>query len=273
MILRTYVPPSPLSHFVNSFWICEGYAPPHKKERVLPDGSMQLIINLREDITRLYNSNNSDECRSLRGSIISGTHSGFVIIDTAEQASVIGVHFKPGGASPFLKLPANELRDTHVSLDDLWGTAGFDLRNRLLEANAPEAKFRILEKTLLAEATGSLVGNPALEVALREFHGIPTLRTISAVIERTGLSKRRFIQLFDERVGITPKAFCRVRRFQGALRLIARGSRVKWADLAADCGYYDQAHFIHDFRNFSGLNPSTYLDYRTEHMNHVRLAE
>ncbi len=273
MIFRTYVPASPLSHFVSKIWLYEGYAPAHTKERILPDGSMQLIINLREDLTRVYDRHNTDECQSLRGSVISGAHSEFVVIDTAEQASVIGVYFRPGGAFPFLRLPANELRNMHVSLDALWGTAGNDLRDQLLEASTPEAKFRILEKTLLAQAAGSLMRHPALDYALQEFQNMPKLRTISGVTDRIGLSKRRFIQVFDERVGLTPKLFCRVRRFQRALRLIARGGRIEWADLAVDCGYSDQAHFIHDFTNFSGLNPSVFLSYRTEHLNHVRLAE
>ena len=95
-VFRTYIPASPLSHFVNRFWMSEGYAPAHYKERVLPDGSMQIVINLHEDIMRLYDHQNPSKCRSLRGSAICGAHSGFVIIDTAEQASVIGVHFKPG---------------------------------------------------------------------------------------------------------------------------------------------------------------------------------
>ena len=145
-----------------------------------------------------------------------------VLLLTAEQSSIIGVHFKPGGAFPFLRVPANELRNMHVSMDELWGAAGVDLRNRLLEANTPEAKFRTLEKTLLAQAAGSLTRHPALDFALREFRDMPKLRTISNVIERIGLSKRRFIQVFDERVGLTPKSFCRVRRFQRALRMIAK---------------------------------------------------
>lgn len=273
MIFRTHVPASPLSHFVTQIWLYDGYAPAHVKERILPDGSIQMVINLREDLTRVYDRKNTNECRSLRGSVISGAHSEFVVIDTAEQASVIGVHFKPGGAFPFLRLPASELHNMHVSLDVLWGAAGIDLRDQLLEASTPEAKFRILEKTLLAQAAGSLVGHPALDYALQEFQNMPKLRTISSVTHRIGISRRRFIQVFDERVGVTPKLFCRVRRFQRALRLIAKRGRIEWADLAVDCGYFDQAHFIHDFTNFSGLNPSVYLNYRTEHLNHVRLAE
>ena len=72
---------------------------------------------------------------------------------------------------------------------------------------------------------------------------------------------------------VTPKLFCRVRRFQQVLRLIGSGRPVAWAAVAADCGYFDQAHFIHDFRAFSGINPSTYIAQRTEHLNHVPMPE
>ncbi|MGA8185840.1 MAG: helix-turn-helix domain-containing protein [Terriglobia bacterium] len=273
MIFRAHVPAPPLSHFVAQVWFCEGYAPAHEKERILPDGSIQIAINLRENLTRFYDRGSTNECESLRGAVISGAHSEFAVIDTAEQASVMGVQFKPGGAYPFLGMPASELRNRHVSLDALWGAGGVDLRDQLLEASTPEAKFRIVEKALLAQASDSLAGHPALEYALVEFQKRPNLRTISSVTHSIGISKRRFIQVFNKRVGLTPKLFCRVRRFQSALRLIAKGGKIEWADLAVDCGYFDQAHFIHDFTDFSGLNPSAFVHHRTEHLNHVRLPE
>jgi hypothetical protein len=105
VIFRTHVPAPPLLQHVNAIWVCNGDAPAHARERVLPDGSAQLVINLREDLIRVYDRHNSDECRSLRGSVVSGARSEFVVIDTAEQACVVGVHFKRGGAAPFLNLP------------------------------------------------------------------------------------------------------------------------------------------------------------------------
>jgi AraC-like DNA-binding protein len=74
-------------------------------------------------------------------------------------------------------------------------------------------------------------------------------------------------------VGLTPKLFCRVRRFQRVLRRIGTGRPVEWAAVAVDCGYFDQAHFIRDFHAFSGINPSAYLAGRTEHLNHVPLLD
>ena len=86
-----------------------------------------------------------------------------------------------------------------------------------------------------------------------------------------GLSPRRFIEVFKDEVGLRPKVFCRVRRFQRVLASIHRQESVEWADVAVACGYYDQAHFIHDFRAFSGINPTAYLERRGRHRNHVAM--
>ena len=273
--MRSYrrTPAPPLSEFVELLWLYEGYSQPHEKERLLPDGSMELVINLHEDQTRLYDSQDTAKVATLPGAIVVGAHSEFFVIDTAGQHSVAGVHFKPGGAFPFFDPPASELYNRLVSLDDLWGALAAQLRERLLEAPTPQAKLRILEETLLAQAARRLHRHPAVAFALGEFHGLPQTRSIADVTAQIGLSAKRFIQLFSGEVGLTPKLFCRVRRFQRALRLVGQGRPVQWAAVAADGGYFDQAHFIRDFRAFSGLNPSTYIAQRTEHLNHVPLIE
>jgi AraC-like DNA-binding protein len=268
-----YPPPLPLSEFVALFWLYEGYRQPHKKERLLPDGSMEMVVNLREDQVRMYDPHAAGKFEVLRGSIIVGAHSEFFVIDTAEQHSVIGVHFKPGGAFPFFDVPAGELHNRHLSLEALWGGGAGELRERLLEAGTPRAMFAVLEQALLARAAWRLEHHPAVKFALRQFHGLPHTRTIAEVAGQIGLSAKRFIEVFNGEVGLTPKLFCRVRRFQRALRSIGQGAPVEWAAVAADCGYFDQAHFIRDFRAFSGINPSAYLAQRTEHLNHVPLID
>ncbi len=273
--MRSYfrVPAAPLSEFVGLLWMYEGYQQPHEKERLLPDGSMELVVNLNEDLVRAYDPYETQKFQSLRGSVMVGAHSEFFVIDTAQQQSVVGVHFKPGGAFPFFDPPAGELRNQMVSLDDLWGSMAGQLRERLLEAGTPEAMFRVLEEVLIARAAERLQRHPAVTFALGEFHGSTHSRTIAQVTGQIGLSPKRFIEVFRGEVGLTPKLFCRVRRFQRAVRLASSGRPVEWAALAVDCGYFDQAHFIHDFRAFSGINPSTYVAQRTEHLNHVPLAE
>ena len=268
-----YRPPPPLSDFVDLFWWMKDYCQPHNKERLLPDGSMELVINLTEDRARIYDPRDTSQYHTLKGALVVGAHSEFFVIDTTGQRSVVGVHFKPGGAFPFLGLPACELHNTLLSLETLWGAQAGELRDRLLEAGTPQAMFRILEESLLAQVARRLGRHPAVAFALREFGSVPHTRTISEVTGQIGLSAKRFIQVFNDEVGLTPKLFCRVRRFQRVVWRLHNGEPVEWAAVAADCGYFDQAHFIHDFRAFSGLNPTTYVSQKTDHLNHVPLID
>ena len=277
MAYHTYIPSPPLSDFVELFWFSEGFDQAHKKERKLPDGSMGLVINLREDSFQIYDRRDPNRCESFRGCLFSGVQSEFIVIDTANQACVMGVHFKPGGAFPFFAMPASELHDVHVPLDELWGTSARELRDRLLEAETTEAKFLILEQCLLARVARPLVRHPAVSFALKEIQSVPHQQAISNLTEQIGLSPRRFIQVFTEQVGLTPKLFCRVRRFQQVLRSLQSGNidgrQIDWAGIAASCGYFDQAHFIRDFKAFSGLNPTAWFALRGEHINHVPLLD
>ena len=258
MISRHHVPSPPLSEFVELLWLFDGYAPGHARERLLPMGTVELVVNLREDQPDF-----SDP-------IVAGPRSEYSVLDTAHAASVIGVHFKPGGAFPFLGLPAGELHNLEVSLDALWGARAGEMRERILAAPTPEAKFAILERALLTAAR-SLARHPAVAFALREFRSVPPARSVAEVTSAIGLSPKRFIDRFRDEVGLTPKLFCRVQRFQQVVRRVHRAREVDWADVALSCGYFDQAHFIHDFKAFSGLNPTAYLALRTEHLNHVPL--
>jgi AraC-like DNA-binding protein len=180
------------------------------------------------------------------------------------------VHFKPGGAFPFFRLPMDELVNTHVPLDALWGGKAEELRHRLLDAEAPAEKFLRLERSLLAALARPEARHGAVGRALAHVQRSSPAPRIADLAEDSGLSQRRFIRLFSDEVGLTPKAFCRVLRFQQALQIIDGADAVDWADLAGACGYYDQAHFIHDFQGFCGFSPTAYLTRRAEHMNHVR---
>jgi AraC-like DNA-binding protein len=270
----THIPQPPLSKFVDLFWFYDGYSPgPHSKERLMPDGSIELVINLKQDESRIYDRENLDKYARLPGALLCGPHSSFFVIDTAQQASVIGIHFKPGGAFPFFKMPASELRNQHVSLEDLWGHETELLRERLLAAQTPQKKIQVLEQCLLDQAFKPLERHRAVDCALGLFRNIHTAPAIADLADHIGISSRRFIQLFSNEVGLTPKLFARVRRFQQILQQIRSGTGFSWVEMAASCGYFDQAHFIHDFKEFSGINPTAYLAQKTDHLNHVPIQQ
>src|SRR5581483_8744803 len=179
-----YIPQPLLSPFIESFWSYEADDPTYAKERRLPNGSIELIINLRADGLRVYNSQHEDQFQDLGRSVLSGVHSRFFVIDSIGRAALMGIAFKPGGAFPFLSMPACELHNVHVPLETLWGTAASDLRDQLLESKTVQARFHVLEQFLLARVAGSLTQQPAVAFALTEFQKSERVRTIAEVTER-----------------------------------------------------------------------------------------
>lgn len=258
MDVRYRVPRAPLDAFVELIWLFDGAPRPWNQERLLPQGTVELVVDLEEPAN---------------DGVVSGPHSRFFLLDTSRPQRLVGVHFKPGGAFPFMRPPMHELRNRVAALDSLWGSAARELRERVGNARTDEEIFHIVERTLLARASDRLQRHPAVGFALKEFTRVPHVRTIADVSRHIGLSQRRFIQVFAEEVGLTPKVFCRVRRFQAAVNRAHRHGHPNWTELAIDCGYFDQAHFIHDFEEFSGLTPSAWAAQRTEHVNHVPIRD
>jgi AraC-like DNA-binding protein len=184
----------------------------------------------------------------------------------------MGVQFTAGGAWPFLGFPTGELHNQHLSLSAIWGRRADELHHQLLEARSAKARFRTLEETLLERLHEAAPQPAAVKYALAAFDRTPHDQAIGTVSETVGLSARRFIEVFGDHVGMTPKLYCRVRRFQTVLRLIGGQATVDWAQVALACGYFDQAHFNRDFRAFAGVTPTTYLLEQSEHPNHVRFS-
>jgi AraC-like DNA-binding protein len=153
-----------------------------------------------------------------------------------------------------------------VPLADVWPAAR--LREQLLEAPTAEAKLRAVERELLRRIVRPPEPHPAVRFALCALTGA---RSVAEVTAQIGMSARRFVDVFRAEVGMSPKAFSRVRRFHRAIRRIHAAETVDWSDVALSCGYYDQAHFIHDFRDFAGVSPTAYLAGRTAHPKHVVL--
>lgn len=262
-------PAAPLDALVDCFWSWDGYAAPAPRERALPSGTLDLVINLEADRLCFYGDDTVASRVDLPGITLTGAHAGYFVIATSPRTSVMGVHFKPGGAFPFLDITAGELEGRHAPLEALWGPAARSLRTRLLETPTSRERFAVLEAFLLERARRPLRLRPALAAALRAFEE-PDLRSVAEVNERTGLSPRRLIELFRDEVGLTPKAYWRVRRFQAALKGVESGA-VRGAGLAAELGYCDQAHFNREFQHFTGLSPRAYLAQRVERPNHVPL--
>jgi AraC-like DNA-binding protein len=253
VVLYVARPPTPpLGKFVEYVWASQG-APAHAKERVVPTGTLELIVNLVDDKVRIYDTAGRD--RWCSGAGVSGAYRRPFTFDTRENASVVGVHLRPGCAGLVLGVPPGELTDRHVDLDVLWGRRARELRERLCAATTTPQRFAILEAELVSRLDQRRV-HPAVTYALDGL-AHPQAR-VGDIAKGAGLSQRRLIELFTAAVGLTPKRFGRVLRFQRATAL-ARSAALDWTRIAQDCGYYDQAHLIRDFRELADVTPSALM--------------
>ena len=270
MLYRSHTPTPRLAGLVGRLWACSD-APPHSRERILPSGTIELVVNLRDDEIRVYDPSDPDCCKRCSGAVVSGAYSEAFVIDPLQHASIVGVHFRPGGAFPFLGVPAGELADAHIDLETLWGPLAVELRERLCAAATSTERFHLLEEALISRLGRSPERHGAVPVALDAFKPAGAAVRVRDVVGRVGLSQRRFIQVFAAEVGMTPKLYSRVRRFQRARALVRNAVAPDWARVAVDCGYFDQSHLIRDFLAFSGLSPEDYLRRRSDHVlpNHV----
>jgi AraC-like DNA-binding protein len=269
MMYRTYIPQLPLSQFIEFLWMREGDYLSPAQTRLLPMGTVELVINLHEDRIPLFDRQSRVQQGSTNGIMLCGTHSESFIAQTDCKLSVMGVHFRPAGGTAFFELPSGELHNKNISLDELWKGHAAELRDRLL-AEPLESRFPLLEQFLI-QMLRSPAPHPAVDFALQQFQQ-STLPTVSAVTDRIGFSTRHFNQLFRDRVGLTPKLFCRIQRFQQVLNLLSGKNQVDWMDIVFTCGYFDQAHLIHEFRAFADCTPTEYLSQRGFHPCHVELS-
>lgn len=257
----TYIEHQPgpaLRPYVECYWTRCFALPPGAEDvyRVLPDGCLDIVFNFGDSwVRRGPRAGQVDRSRS---SVV-GTMTRPLLAQSGRQADFLGVRFRPGKVRAFLKAPAGEITDDSVELADVWGHRGRELEGRLFETPETRQRLHLLEEELRRRlANGGRQDarvDAAVETVLRR-RGAVSTRDLSAACE---LTRQHLARLFEEYVGISPKHFCRVVRFQELLRRLGEQEQPGWASLAADLGYYDQAHLIADFKQFTGLTPAAFL--------------
>jgi AraC-like DNA-binding protein len=272
MLYLEHRPHPALAPFIKSLWYVRDPAARHLHQRVLPSGRAQVVISLAHD--HLTNANHPiNPLERSPVAILLGLYSRHQQIDAIDFAELIGILFHPGGTPPFFPANTNLFTNCETSLNDIWGNTSHDLRDRLREAPTPARKFAILESALLRRLAQSKHQrpDPVIDFALTHLRNSPGTATIAELTRHIGLSSRSLSQRFHEQVGVSPKLYCRIQRFQQAVQQIHHGADIHWAELALTCGYYDQSHFANDFRAFSGLSPTTYSANHRRWANHISL--
>jgi AraC-like DNA-binding protein len=266
---HSFVPHPALTPYIESIWHYTGDVGHCGLERILPTGAADMVISARDEPLALFRSDDPTRFDQVHGPVFYGPHTTYNVIERTAGASVYGVHFRPGGAGAFVSLPLGELQNTALSLEYLWRSEAERLSADVLRATTPNECVQAIERALLNRFAPAKAPNTMINRALRALRAAPEPINIATLADVAGLSTRRFGQIFAAEVGLSPKLFQRVLRFQNALEHAEHDDARTWARVATACGYYDQAHFIHDFHSFTGLSPSVYAALRGPWRNHV----
>lgn len=227
-------------------------APSGLQERTLPTGGMHCVFRLAEAPIRLAEADGQPA--TLGHTLVCGARSRFYLRDLPGRFVTVGALLEPGASLALFGAPADALAERHTPLDALWGGAAGAARDRLGETPVGEPQLQALE-TLFLERLRARVLSPLVRFALAR---LAETDDVSSVVEESGYSHRVFIARFRAEVGLTPKRYCRVRRFQRAVKALELRREATVGDIAAATGYADQAHLDRDFREMAGLSPSAH---------------
>ncbi len=191
------------------------------------------------------------------GSFAAGLFAGPVVIDSFGTASCIQIDFTPLGARRFFRIPMTELVDRMVALDDVLGTEGLALREKL--ANEPDwhRRLDLAERFVETRIAAAAAPNPEVAWAYGAILTSGGRMPVTAIARNIGWSRKHLAGHFTSETGIGPKTFARIVRFNRALTLSRTGID-GWAGIAAECGYSDQAHMAREFREMAGETPGSW---------------
>lgn len=234
-----------------------------RREHVAPCGEMHLVFRLATGCIRVTDGDGN--VQEIGNAIVGGMRSGYYAKESTRVDSV-GVQLRAGAAEAVLGIPAEALAGRHWSLEELWGGTAESLCAQLAEAPEGHRRTEILEAFLLARVGRARAMHPAVAQALAGFDPMANVR---ALVERSGYSHRTFTSRFRHAVGLTPKAYGRVLRFNRMLHHLAANPAIEWANLAIDAGYSDQPHFNREFRAFAGVTPEAFRKLAPESPHHI----
>jgi len=259
MSVKIAKPSIQLQPFIKQYWCIENVLPQGEKhvQRIIPSGLAELslytgkrpqIIGGRKDLEDNFN--------------LSGHQNEFYDLQVEKELSIFSVVFQPQGLMKFFNFPLNEIYNQNIPLKLINKKLEHDILSQLTDAQSFEKKTQIVESYFT-------------DILKNEYHHYDFQRINQAIINigktfgnitieklaaESCLSRKQFERKFSELIGITPKQYLKIIRLQYALYLRSRNNRLNITDLAHESGYYDQAHFINDFKQLTGFTPKHYFD-------------
>lgn len=255
MLYREMPPHPKLARFVKLIWVLQADDPDRlAKERIVPDGIVEAVIHFADPFLTLYGDGSVE--RQPTSFLISQTRR-FIDLQPTGKSGFVAVYFYPWGAHHFFDLPVREFADQTIPASEVWGRSARELEDRISLAGDNEQRVEIVQSFLLRRLDRHY--KQEVDRLVRFVWQRRGRVAIKPMARELGVSERRLERLFNSSIGAAPKRFARITRFLESCRMLRCNGFESLTEVAYQRGYYDQSHFIKEFRDFSGVTPGAFV--------------
>lgn len=268
MIFEQFQLTSILKKHVESVLYFKELNPNHSVERIVPTGHVFVVFELDNIPRNTYDNETLQPLETYTKVWVSGTHRNFISISAHQQSEMLAIQFKSAGAFPFLHCPLQDLNDKVVPAQEIFGSEVLELREKIFMAENPQAKFNLVSNWLESRFDSKKEA-PEFLLTFIELLQKEPVSNLNRIMDSYPTTQKQLIQHFKKYVGLTPKYYHRILRFNEILKIINKNERLSWTEIAYSCDYSDQSHFIKEFTLFSGFNPLKFIkmDFPKERTN------
>jgi AraC-like DNA-binding protein len=258
MLYQEYEIAIPLKPFVKVIWSMEssGTAVGIPPMRILPDSCVELVIHFHDPYSTTFGSGKTDPQPK---SMIVAQMKDYIEISPTGRIGMVSVRFSAQGAYHFFGVPMKEIANGVTDLKLVWNNLAHEIEERIYGCINTVERVRILQTYLIGQLLKNGQEDRIVDYCLELIYNSKGLVSIADLSVKTGTSNRQLIRKFNNRIGVSPKEFARIIKFISAVNYLRTNTSSGFAEAALDCGYYDQAHFIRDFKEYSGLTPGEFL--------------
>ncbi|MDO5968599.1 helix-turn-helix transcriptional regulator [Flavivirga aquimarina] len=257
MDYQTFQPHPDLSAFVKFYWTLEvPFDPNNQKQKIIPDGCIEMTFNFKDKIKR-YTSQKDYIIHP--NAMIMGQRTKSYFIEPMGDVDSFAICFYPYGFSNFVSTPLENLVDVETPIESLFGEIpAKELEQKIIQASNTKERIEIIEAFLLDKLNQNRTIENLVKTTVDSLQAANGSNSINKIL-KDDLSKRRQLERnFKKQIGISPKQLGKVLRLQTALKMILN-DKESLTNIAYESEYFDQAHFIKDFKEFIGTTPKEFL--------------
>lgn len=258
MLYQEYEIAETLKPFVKVIWSMENDANVLDGPimHILPDTCVELVVHFSDP----YKTTFSDNSISVQErSFVVAQMKSFMKIQSNGKTGLIAVRFSALGAYHFFGTPMKEFANGETGLINLWNDMAIEIEEKICLAKTTHQRSQIIQRYLQIQLFKNGYVDKAIEFCINEIKQTNGQVSVEVLADKVGISNRQLVRRFDKCIGLSPKEFARITKFIGSLDMMNCFKNKSLTEIAVEAGYYDQAHFIHDFKEFSGMTPTEYL--------------